>query len=336
MLSSTPKLTLYSNGRESADSNVDKLVSHPINNSVTFNGENIVYCNKDGNIACDRGLTSLLASFSEGYKRPTKADIKEHCARTGEKIIPPRKDLIKVGDSWDKVIMMGSDSNKSGRTLGTLVHNQLCLYARSKDEKEFHKLCPKPHSYTRRAIRKLTESGILVFFAEFAIVDPLVRYVTPIDLVGVNPQGKLTLIEVKTGYDNIFTIGKVALKKPFDAWLNSPLNQARLQLLLPCLTLKYQYDVNVDSAWILNVNSQREKLYPLLKGMTTKSNMVYNYLIDTYGIRAPITSGRAMRKQKKRNTQTRPTLDKTTKRTSTKYKRRQRRRYNSKRKSKRS
>lgn len=333
MISSRSLLNNNSKKRliEGTDPNVDKLVSHEINNSVRFNGENIVYCDADGNIACDRGLTSLLSTFSVGYKRPTKADIKECCARSGEKIIPPRKDLIRVGDSWNKVTMMESDTNKSGRKLGTLVHNQLCLYARSKDEEEFHNLCPKPHGYTRRAIKRLTDSGIMVFFAEFAIVDPMVRYVTPIDLVGVNPQGKLTLVEVKTGYDNIFTIGKVSLKKPFEAWVNSPLNQARLQLLLPCLTLKYQYGVNVDSAWILNINSEQEKLYPLLKGMTTKSDVLYNYLIDTCGIRAAITCGRAAYRKNKQTVQL-------SKKVSGKSdnKRRRRRRYNSKRKGKRS
>jgi len=266
------------------DPNVDKLISHEINKGVKYNGENIVYC-KGGKIACDRGLTTLLSIFFEGYKRPTKSDIKQHCANTGKKLIPPRN-VVKVGDSWSKVSQMEKDSNKSGRTLGTLVHNQLCLYARSKNERDFMRICPSPHEYTKRAIRKLKGAGIFVFFGEFAIVDPMVKYVTPIDLVGVNSNGKLTLIEVKTGYDNIFPIGKVPLGVPFDAWVNSPLNQARLQLLLPCLTLKYQYKVNVDSAWVLNINSREEVLYPLLKSMTKSPHMVYNYLIDNYGTKA--------------------------------------------------
>lgn len=283
-----------------SDPNVDKLIHHEINETVKFNGENIVYC-KDGRIACDRGLTTLLSVFFEGYKRPTKADIKEYCARTGKTIIPPR-DVVRVGDSWEKVTLMEKDCNKSGRSLGTLVHNQLCLYARSKNEDEFTAMCPKPHDYTVRAIRKLSQAGILVFFAEFAIVDPLVKYVTAIDLVGVNSNGKLTIVEVKTGYENIFPIGKVPLKVPFDAWENSALNQARLQLLLPCLTLKYQYKVNVDSAWVLNVNSQEEKLYPLLRGMTTNPHTVYNYLIDNYGARSKVSYSLSLpSKEKKKN-----------------------------------
>ncbi len=276
------------------DPNVDKLVYHPINEAVRFNGEHIVYC-KNGKIACDRGLTTMLSAFFEGYKRPTKADVREYCAMTGEKMIPPRQ-VIKIGDCWNKVSQMEKDSNKSGRALGTLVHNQLCLYARSKNETEFKKVCPNPHDYTQRAISKLSDSGIRLFFAEFAIVDSMLKYVTSIDLVGVNSERKLTLLEVKTGYDNIFTIGRVPLKKPFEAWVNSPLNQARLQLLLPCLTLKYQYDVTVDSAWVLNVNSHNEKLYPLLKGMLKSPEILYNYLMHNYGIGAASLCTRRIQK----------------------------------------
>ena len=283
------------------DPNIEKLLTHEINSNVKFTGEMIIY-QKDGKIACNRGLTSLLSDFFEGYKQPTKRDIQRYYSSKGEEIIPKKK-VVRIGDSWDNAEHMVKDENKTGRVLGTLIHKQLCLYARCRSKKSFDKVCPKPHDYTIRVVNSLLEKGISLLFAEFIIVDPHVEYATALDLVGVNSSGKLTIVEVKTGYENIFTIGKTRFQKPFERWYNSPVNQARLQLLLPCLTLKYQYGVKVDSAWVLNVNSRDVKLYPLYRSMTYDSANLYNYLIDNYGMRAT-TKVKQMRIQKRRKNNT--------------------------------
>lgn len=280
------------------DPNVTKLVEHKNNKKIKFNGQYIVY-EKDGVIACDRGLTTFLSLFSKGYKRPNNDDVKQHCDATGTKMVTKRN-IVRVGDPWEKVDQM--DASKTGRMLGTYVHNQMCLYARARNEKQFKQVCPNPHDYTKRAIEKLKSSGISVFFAEFAIVDPMVKYVTSIDLIGVNSSGKLTLVELKTGSENIFPIGKVPFASPFDKWENSLLNQARLQLLLPCLTLKYQYGVNVDSAWVLNVNSSQEELYPLESSMVVGSRNLYKHLVDTYGANAKPQRSITLKQRKKTNT----------------------------------
>jgi len=284
------------------DKNVMKLINHPNNNYVKYDGRHIIYRDSDGKIACDRGLTTLLSIFFDGYKRPSLSDIKTHCKLNGLRFIKSKKNVIKIGDPWEKVDMIRNNSNKTGRTLGTLVHEELCLFARCKTKEDYEKVCPNPHDYTKRVILELNRRGITLFFAEFSIVDPMVKYVTPIDLVGINKDGKLTIIEVKTGYDNIFTIGNVQMKKPFESWINSPLNQARIQLLIPCLTLKYRYGVNVNSAWVLNVNSAHVKMYPLLTDMTKNSEVLYNHLIDNYGIKHYNNSKKPIKKRKREYT----------------------------------
>jgi len=286
--------------RKWKDPNIEKLLTHKINSTVKFTGEMIIY-EKDGKIACNKGLTTLLSTFFEGYKHPTKRDIQHYHSLKGETIIP-KKNRVKVGDSWDKSDHMTKDENKTGRALGKLVHSQLCLYARCRTPKEFCVVCPNPHRYTVRVVNSLIKKGITLLFAEFIIVDPMVEYATPLDLVGVNSSGRLTIIEVKTGYENIFGIGRTKLQKPFEKWDNSPVNQARLQLLLPCLTLKYQYGVNVDSAWVLNVNSRDINYYPLYKSMTSNSKLLYEYLIDSYGVRSnkKVTLTKTVKKEEKK------------------------------------
>lgn len=261
---------------------VQKLINHERNKNIRFSEGKLYYKDLYGNIATGIGIHKLLEPFVDNYKRPSLTEAKKKIGK--QEWVEKKKKRVNVGDSWDKIDSIGTLENKSGRELGTLVHRQICAYSRSRHTKTFNKVCPNPHPYTMSVLSKMEEKGIQLFFGEMIIYDEVVKYLTPIDGVAINAEGKLTLIEIKTGYENIFKIGKTRMKAPFDKWFNSPLNQARLQLLIPCLTLKYRYGISVDSAWVVNVNSADVYFYPLLKSMAKDSTRIYNHLVATCGI----------------------------------------------------
>lgn len=137
-----------------------------------------------------------------------------------------------------------------GRHLGTQIHAELADYTskitKRMDVATFNTKHPKGLlSASKRATKHIKALGWKLWFAELPVYDPSLsknRWATEIDLVAYDPANKrVVLIEVKTGYNNkTFSTpsgpmtGKMLLN-------NSPLNQAKVQLVASALLFESLY-----------------------------------------------------------------------------------------------
>lgn len=138
---------------------------------------------------------------------------------------------------------------------GTRVHRELDEFVKL-DMKNFAKLNPKVHPWTKSVLRCIKDNEWIPVACEFMVFDPLIRVGTAIDMVCVTKLGKIVFLELKTGYGNGFFCGSKSMTGPLSKVMDdSPANQATLQLLLAMLiVIKYHRVFNVEG-WVLRVRS---------------------------------------------------------------------------------
>lgn len=91
--------------------------------------------------------------------------------------------------------------------------------------------------------------------AEYMVYDKLLGAGTAVDLVCIDAAGGLVFVELKTGYQNVFTKHRSMMRKPFDHVADSPLNRARTQLLF-AIALYASNHRQLPYGRVVHVNSE--------------------------------------------------------------------------------
>lgn len=119
----------------------------------------------------------------------------------------------------------------TGSELGTLVHRQVLDVLTCSTAEQFR---GRPgnqwglHPFVPRIIHLLLKSGIRPVHSDYRIHDTTLKCATEIDIVGVNAQGGIVFIEIKTGSSD----GAWTTEKGGEIWFAAPLHRRRITF--PC------------------------------------------------------------------------------------------------------
>lgn len=148
-----------------------------------------------------------------------------------------------AGQAKRSPAQVASTGRFGGLIKGSHVHGQMHDFVQL-DERAFRKRYPQGlDPYAQRLLRVIVKQlRLQPFLAEFDVWCERLRIGTSIDMIGLDEQGRLGLLEFKTGYKDYFDAqdgmigGSLQLR-------NTPQNQATLQLLGAAAILKERYDV---------------------------------------------------------------------------------------------
>jgi len=176
-----------------------------------------------------------------------------------------------------------------GFTLGNIVHQELCDWARMKSKATWKRKHPNPNTYTVKVIRALNMMKLEPLFGEWPIYDENIPYATSIDMVCASgsEKGRLVLIELKTGYQGYFNKGnEMMTRSPLKRVPNSPLNQAYIQCLMAKATLESLYGLNKVYGLVVRVHERGVKAYPIPDEFLRRQQTIYmgvrDYMMERY------------------------------------------------------
>ena len=236
-----------------------KFVTHRRNRNVAFytTGECFIFKHASGKVKTIRGLTALMA---RQFYPPTAQQMGKPKNRPVAQKRPPRgTPPVGIGSTWDdNVRLLLRDTRKRGKTLGTLVHQELSDYANMSDADWIRKY-PRPNMYTIKAIRALSVWRLEPLAGEWPIYDEDIPYATAIDMVCANSRGQVVLIEFKTGYEGTFVQPSYAgarLRTPLGRLKGGdcPRNKAMLQISLARTTLVKKYGLRNPLPLVVRVH----------------------------------------------------------------------------------
>lgn len=265
---------------------VAKLINHERNNKVAFikNTETFQYVDviRD-KVVTAKGITKILkGAFFENYEPVFGKEARKR-SRQKNKHLSRQTQLKEKLSAEQMLARKVRDKRIKGFTLGNVVHDELCSWARSHNEQKWMKENPVLNAFTIKVMRSLRLLKIEPIYAEWPIFDENVPYATSIDMVGVsgNADGSLVVIEIKTGYEGYFFEGNANMNRtPLKRVVNSPKNQALLQCLMAMLTLKYRYGINRVFGMVIRVSGSGVDAEPIPEPFLKKGPSIYKGLCD--------------------------------------------------------
>jgi len=176
-----------------------------------------------------------------------------------------------------------ADDRVRGLELGTVVHQELCDWARIADERAWRRDHPTPNMYTVKAIRALNKLRIEPLYGEWPIFAHwgTAGIATGIDIVGASAEydGRLVLIEIKTGYEGYFKRGSGKMTRtPMKRVDNSPQNQAFLQCLTARAMLENEYGIAGTIGLVMRVHARGVNVYAIPDTFLRRQNTIYRGL----------------------------------------------------------
>lgn len=166
-----------------------------------------------------------------------------------------------------------------GLVRGSIVHNQLRMYANRASIEEFESQYCAIHEYTEKAISALKIWKFIPITGEYALFNasPL-NIATAADMICMNESGELVLIEWKTGMDTYFKRGNGPMHGPLQGiYNNCPLNQAYIQLLFTKTLLESELSMCIKHAYVVQINSDGIERYTLPSIINKKRNQLITY-----------------------------------------------------------
>jgi hypothetical protein len=163
-----------------------------------------------------------------------------------------------------------------GQMRGSIVHKQLMMYANKYSIEEFSKQFMAIHPYSIKAFQFLKTNNWDPITAELAIGDTDLMIATAIDMVCMDQNGKVILIEWKTGMDYSMLRGTTQMDGPVHED-DCPLNQAFLQLLFGKIILEMQYGIRSDEEYVVQIKHSGVVEYRIPSTFLGKKNALYNY-----------------------------------------------------------
>ena len=117
-----------------------------------------------------------------------------------------------------------------GQARGKDVHEE-CAHITMWDAKRFAARYKSVDPMTKAVLLHLKGLGYTRVHAEYMVYDKALGAGTAVDMVCLDRAGHIVFVELKTGYQDIFTRHRENMKAPLAAIKDSPLNRARTQLL---------------------------------------------------------------------------------------------------------
>lgn len=164
-------------------------------------------------------------------------------------------------------------SPTEGRRRGTEFHEELKEYTlkRHSSDAEYERYtndCKKNPllDITYMALKYLGWSDLVPIFAELCVGSKEDELATAIDLVCTNKKNEVCLVEVKSGFSDVFEDGRLPMNwlvnRKGHQILDSPLNQASVQLAVSSVLFERTFSIPVDKHYVLNVSAAGASLYP--------------------------------------------------------------------------
>lgn len=166
-----------------------------------------------------------------------------------------------------------------GLVRGSIVHNQLRLYANRASVEEFQGQYCAIHEFTEKAISALKIWKFVPITGEYALFNQFpLNVATAADMICMNESGELVVIEWKTGMDTYFKRGNDQMSGPLQGiYNNCPLNQAYIQLFFTKTLLESELSMRIKHAYVVQINSEGIVRYPLPTTITQKKNQIITY-----------------------------------------------------------
>jgi|SRR6056297_2371792 len=266
------------------DPQVLKFAQHPRNKKVAFikHTESFEYVDPcTDHVVRAKGLTKIIkGAFFSNYEPVYSKETTQMRKKRNKNY--SRETQRKHGISGEEMLRRKVNNKRlKGFTLGNVVHDELCSWARSTNEKEWAEQNKTLNTFTIEIMKVLKAMKIEPLYGEWPIFDEHVPYATSIDMIGISgrAKGKLVLIEIKTGYDGYFDKGNAKMTRtPLKRVINSPQNQAFIQCLMAMLTLKHRYGINQVFGVVIRAGVNGVDIEPVPQPFIDKSDSVYNAL----------------------------------------------------------
>lgn len=115
----------------------------------------------------------------------------------------------------------------------------------------FEQLHPKVDPYTKGVLCRLVSMNLRWIDAERIVYITRHRVGTAIDILCLNEAGEVVVIEVKTGYADVFCRHQTKMRGHFHALDDSVLNRAKLQALFGDVLMEEAYGVRATACYII-------------------------------------------------------------------------------------
>lgn len=199
---------------------------------------------------------------------------------TASGLVPSLKKVFWPNYKYEKLKRktrrQGERDKYGGLARGTIMHEQLRLWANEASRGEIRSQYLTMHKYTRKAIGFMEENELTPVRAEVVAFDPCSRVATAIDMVCMNKQGHVILIEWKSGMDSYFDRGNSSMHGPHVV-SNCPRNQAFMQLLFGKMMLEQHHAVRSDADYVVQVHKDGVDPFPLPDAMLKKQRQLYEH-----------------------------------------------------------
>ena len=208
-----------------------------------------------------------------------------------------KKTSIICNRKWDEVVssisvkipLSGLSMNVAkgkkriirGLKLGTEVHEELDIFCQHFIEGELSKWAKTTKTinyHTYKIIMALKAMGLYPLASEFPIYDDYLGYATAIDLVCISKTGILTIIEIKTGYENNWLYSTKLLSPPFGHLGNCPKNLALIQIFLARMTLQKKYLLKDPVSMVIHVCNRGIDIHTIPPRLLIHEDIYYEKL----------------------------------------------------------
>lgn len=146
------------------------------------------------------------------------------------------------------------------------------------DEKQCDMVCPSAKAIALH----YTKKGFIPVQAQIGAWLDSAELITAVEHIWIHVDtGRLMLIEVKIGDDELYHLGHGNMKSPFQKKINSIKNQHQLQLLFEKKMFEFTFNVIIHDAVVARVNRNLEvKEYPLERWAKKRWNLAVQKIID--------------------------------------------------------
>lgn len=195
---------------------------------------------------------------------------------------PPRSKKIKGQHSKPRKV----EENKGrfgGLIRGVHVHTQLKDFV-VLDQKNFKKKHEELHPYCTKIMQAIIgRLNLKVFISELDVYDENIGIATSIDMIGLDQDGKLGILEFKTGYKTSFDCHDGNMQFSLSNMRNTLQNQSIVQVLTGAIILHRAFGIPLDQMklHVLRVDDETLDIIPVPDEFLEKmATPIYNDLLN--------------------------------------------------------
>lgn len=205
-----------------------------------------------------------------------------------------------IANKYQPINSSGLKNPHEGLRRGRIVHEQLQDYGNKTSIRNFQKMNPKLHEYTRNAIAWMMKYELEPLFAEFPVADETLSMGTAVDMICADQDDNLVLIEWKNGMNNYIHRASDNMQGPFETdFSNCPLNQAFLQLCFTKLFFQASTGITVKQCFVANMNEDGVVHYELPDLLWQQHKTLYHYALEKLAEKKTMSTKKTQKSKKK-------------------------------------